>query len=164
MTNNFRIGFGYDVHAFCEGDSVVLGGVKIPFSYSLKAHSDGDVLIHAICDSLLGACALGDIGQHFPDNSEEFKNISSVILLEKVKQLLQNHHFDIINVDATIVAEAPKIMPHSVEMIKILSNALQIPADCMSVKATTNEKIGFVGRGEGIAAMAVALVSKQVLY
>lgn len=156
-----RIGHGYDVHTFTGGDYVVLGGVKIPHSAAFKAHSDGDVLIHAICDALLGALALGDIGKHFPDTSSEYKNIDSRILLRHVYQLLQERNYQLGNLDCTIVAEAPKMANHIERMRKNLSQDLACDITQVNVKATTTEKLGFAGRKEGIAAHAVVLLNNK---
>ena len=153
-----RIGHGYDVHAFREGDHLVLGGVRIPFDRAFLAHSDGDVAIHALCDALLGAAALGDIGQHFPDTSGEFKNIDSRILLRRVVALLKERGHFVGNVDLTIVAQAPKLAPHIPAMRENLATDLEVDLDRVNVKATTTEHLGFAGRGEGIAAYAVALL------
>jgi 2-C-methyl-D-erythritol 2,4-cyclodiphosphate synthase len=153
-----RIGHGYDVHAFREGDHLVLGGVRIPFDKAFLAHSDGDVAIHALCDALLGAAALGDIGQHFPDTSGEFKNIDSRILLRRVVALLKERGHFVGNVDITIVAQAPKLAPHIPAMRGNLAADLDVDLDRVNVKATTTERLGFAGRGEGIAAYAVALL------
>jgi 2-C-methyl-D-erythritol 2,4-cyclodiphosphate synthase len=153
-----RIGHGYDVHAFREGDHLVLGGVRIPFTKTFLAHSDGDVAIHALCDALLGAAALGDIGQHFPDTSGEFKNIDSRILLRRVVALLKERGHFVGNVDITIVAQAPKLAPHIPAMRENLAADLDVDLDRVNVKATTTERLGFAGRGEGIAAYAVALL------
>ncbi|MCX7953616.1 MAG: 2-C-methyl-D-erythritol 2,4-cyclodiphosphate synthase [Bacteroidales bacterium] len=155
---NFRIGFGYDVHRITKGNYVVLGGVKIKTNFSVDAHSDGDVLIHAICDSLLGAANLRDIGYHFPNNSERYKNISSLDLLKKVNNLLQENNYKIQNIDSTIITEKPKISPYIQDMQKIISETLNIHLNKISIKATTNEKVGFIGREEGIAAFAVCLI------
>jgi len=155
-----RIGHGFDVHAFTQGDHVILGGVKIAHSHALLAHSDGDVLIHAICDALLGALALGDIGQHFPDTSAQFDAIDSRILLRKVNQLLQSNAYQIANLDCTLVAQAPKMSPHIMQMRKHIASDLHCEPTQVSVKATTTEKLGFTGRKEGIAAHAVVLLIK----
>lgn len=160
--SKLRIGHGFDVHAFEEGDHIVVGGVKIPFNKALKAHSDGDVAIHALCDALLGAAALGDIGQHFPDTDAEFSAIDSRILLRNVVELLSKKGFDCENVDLTIVAEAPKMAPHIGIMRERIADDLKLSIDEVNVKATTSEKLGYTGRGEGIAAYAVALLEKQV--
>ncbi len=154
-----RIGNGYDVHAFQAGDHITLGGVKIPHTQSFIAHSDGDVLIHAVCDALLGALALGDIGKHFPDTDKQFKNIESRKLLEHVTALIHKKGYQLLNCDCTIVAQSPKLAPHIMQMRKNLSEDLQVETDAVSVKATTTEKLGFTGRSEGIAAYAVVLLS-----
>ena len=154
-----RIGNGYDVHAFQAGDHITLGGVKIPHTQSFIAHSDGDVLIHAVCDALLGALALGDIGKHFPDTDKQFKNIESRKLLEHVTALIHKKGYQLLNCDCTIVAQSPKLAPHIMQMRKNLSEDLRVETDAVSVKATTTEKLGFTGRSEGIAAYAVVLLS-----
>ena len=154
----FRIGHGFDVHAFEEGDHVILGGVRIPHSHGLKAHSDGDVAIHALCDALLGAAALGDIGRHFPDNDARFSGVDSRILLRNVRTLLAEKGYGCINVDLTIVAQAPKMAPYITQMCDCLADDLALPVGSVNVKATTTEKLGFTGRGEGIAAYAVVLL------
>ena len=156
-----RIGHGYDVHRFCEGEYVIIGGVKIPFNKALLAHSDGDVLAHAIADSLLGAAGQRDIGYFFPDNDDKFKNANSLVLLSRVKEIIESVGYEIENIDATIVAQAPKMMPHIEEMRKNLANALQIDFDMVNVKATTEEKLGFTGRGEGISAHSVCLLKNK---
>lgn len=153
-----RIGHGYDVHAFMEGDAIILGGVKIPHTHAFKAHSDGDVLIHAICDALLGACALGDIGKHFPDTSSDYKNIDSRILLRHVFKLVQEKGYKIGNLDGTIIAQAPKMAPHINAMRANLATDLNCTIDQINVKATTTEKLGFEGRKEGISCHAVVLL------
>jgi 2-C-methyl-D-erythritol 2,4-cyclodiphosphate synthase len=156
-----RIGYGFDVHALQEGRPFILGGVEIPSTFGPLGHSDADVLIHAICDALLGAAALGDIGTHFPDNSAEFKNIDSKILLQRVVDLLKEKNYSIGNIDATVILEKPKIAPHIEAMRKALSNTIGIPVEDISIKATTNEKMGFIGRQEGVSAHAVALIEKN---
>jgi len=153
-----RIGHGYDVHAFGPGDFVILGGVRIPHNRRLIAHSDGDVLLHALCDALLGAAGLGDIGQHFPDNNAEFENIDSRLLLRRVMELLRGRRFGVCNVDSTVVAQAPKLAPHIPAMREHIAADLGIDSDQVNVKATTTEGLGFVGRREGIAAHAVVLL------
>lgn len=153
-----RIGHGYDVHAFTAGDHITLGGVRIPHRQAFKAHSDGDVLIHAICDALLGAVALGDIGQHFPDTDPQFKGIDSRILLRHVYGLVQTQGYRVGNVDGTIIAQAPKMAPHLAAMRANLAADLQCTVAQVNVKATTTEKLGFAGRQEGIAAHAVVLL------
>eukprot|EP00163_Fabomonas_tropica_P023209 TRINITY_DN4050_c0_g1_i1.p3 TRINITY_DN4050_c0_g1~~TRINITY_DN4050_c0_g1_i1.p3 ORF type:complete len:160 (+),score=13.42 TRINITY_DN4050_c0_g1_i1:606-1085(+) len=153
-----RIGQGFDVHAFCEGDSVILGGVSIPHSHGLKAHSDADVLLHALADALLGAVALGDIGHFFPDTSEEWAGADSRDLLRRVMVRVQDEGYRVSNVDTTIIAQAPKMAPHVESMRLNISEDLGIPASRVSVKATTTEKLGFTGRGEGIACQAICLL------
>ncbi|MDD5686316.1 MAG: 2-C-methyl-D-erythritol 2,4-cyclodiphosphate synthase [Elusimicrobia bacterium] len=153
-----RVGFGYDIHKLVKGKPLLLGGVKIPFSKGLFAHSDGDVLLHAICDSLLGASNLGDIGQHFPNTSKKYKNISSLILLKETCNLLRKAGYRIINIDSMVVAQQPKIFPYIKEMKNKIS---KIVANVnISVKATTNEGIGDIGKGKAICAYAVCLIEK----
>lgn len=154
----FRVGHGYDVHKLAEGRKLIIGGVEIPHSKGLLGHSDADVLAHAICDALLGAAALGDIGKHFPDNDDRYKGADSLILLEKVCELIRNKGYEISNVDSTILAQAPKLRPYIDEMRSKLAKAMQLDIDEVSVKATTEEKLGFTGREEGIAAHAVVLL------
>lgn len=156
-----RIGHGYDVHRFCEGEFVIIGGVKIPFTKKLLAHSDGDVLAHAIADSLLGAAAERDIGYHFPDTDEKYKNANSMNLLTRVKEIVSENGYNIENIDATIVAQAPKMMVHIMAMRENIANALGIDIDQINVKATTEEKLGFTGRGEGISAHSVCLLKSK---
>ncbi len=158
-----RIGQGFDVHAFCEGDFVILGGVEIPFSRGLKAHSDGDVLLHALADALLGAVALGDIGHLFPDTSDEWAGADSRELLRTVMQRVQDEGFSVVNVDTTIIAQAPKMAPHVETMRLNIAADLGVPVNRVSVKATTSEKLGFTGRGEGIACQAVCLLEPVTL-
>ncbi len=153
-----RIGQGFDAHCFRDGDFVMLGGVKVPHHRGLAAHSDGDVLLHALCDALLGAAALGDIGKHFPDTSGEFKGIDSRILLRRTAGLIAEVGFRIVNVDCTIIAERPKIAPHVLLMRERIAEDLGLPVATVSVKATTTEKMGFAGREEGIAAAAIVLL------
>lgn len=155
---NLRIGQGYDVHAFTEGDHLMVGGVRIAHECGVAAHSDGDVLLHALCDALLGAAALGDIGHHFPDDDPAFANIDSRVLLVRVREALQQRGYRVINVDATVIAERPKMAPHIPKMRACIAEDLGIEVDAVNVKATTTEKLGFVGRREGLAAMAVALL------
>lgn len=155
-----RVGFGYDVHRLSEGRELWLGGIKIPFDRGLNGHSDADVLLHAICDALLGAANLRDIGFHFPDTASEYKNIDSKVLLEKTHHVLSENGYSVGNIDATICAEQPKINPHIPEMQKVISEILRIEIDDVSIKATTSEKMGFVGREEGFSAYAVALIHK----
>lgn len=156
-----RIGIGYDVHSLAEGRRLVLGGVKIPFALGLLGHSDADVLVHAICDALLGAAALGDIGQHFPDTSDKFKDIDSLILLQNVQQLLEDHEYAVINIDSVIVAQQPKLAPYISAMTANISRILKIRTEQVSVKATTTEGLGFEGRGQGISAQAVAMIETK---
>ena len=156
-----RIGQGFDAHRFSDSGRLVLGGVEIPFDKGMQAHSDGDVVIHALCDAILGALALGDIGQHFPDSSDAYKGIDSRILLERVVELMQQQHYRINNVDITVVAQAPKLAPHLPAMREILAQDLHAKVNSVSLKATTTEQMGFTGRGEGIAAMAVVLLMPQ---
>lgn len=157
---NIRVGFGYDMHRLQEGRQLWMGGIKLDYRMGLQGHSDADVLIHAICDALLGAANLRDIGYHFPDNASEFENIDSKILLKKTVEILQAKNYAIGNVDATICAEQPKMNPHIPHMQTTLSEIMGIDKDCISIKATTSEKMGFVGREEGITAYAVALIQK----
>ncbi len=157
----FRIGQGFDVHQLKEGLPLIIGGVLIPHTKGIVAHSDGDVLIHAICDALLGAANLGDIGTHFPDTSNEFKGIDSKILLEKTALLIRQHGYEINNIDCTICLEKPKIMSFVTKMKEQISKAAGINIDEISIKATTNEKLGFIGREEGVSAMAIALLIKN---
>ena len=156
---NPRIGFGYDIHKFAPGIPLVLGGVTLPFTHGLKGHSDADVLIHAICDGLLGAAALGDIGNHFPDNDLRYKNISSLLLLKKVTTLLHENQLNIINVDSTVVLESPKISTYVKDMRVNIAEALSVEESAVSVKATTHEGIGPVGRNEACAAYAAVLIA-----
>lgn len=161
MANDFRIGFGYDIHPFTEGDHVIVGGVNIPYCKGLSAYSDGDVLIHAICDALLGSAALGDIGTHFPNNDIRYKNISSLVLLEKTIVVLSNAGYVPVNIDCTLVCESPKISPYYPEIRSNIAARCGLDPGFVSVKATTNEQIGSIGRKEGMAATAVALVIKR---
>lgn len=156
-----RVGFGFDVHQLTEGRPLVLGGVEIPHSRGALGHSDADVLIHAICDALLGAAGLKDIGHYFPDTSAEFKNIDSKILLRRVVDLLEERGYAVGNVDASLILEKPKIKPYVDEMCIVLAQILGIEKEDISIKATTNEKMGYVGREEGVAAYAVCLIQKQ---
>ena len=158
---NIRIGFGYDMHRLQEGRNLWIGGVKIDYPKGLYGHSDADVLIHAICDGLLGAANLRDIGHNFPDNDDEYKNIDSKRLLERTVSLLHEKGFTVGNIDATICAEEPKLNPYIPEIQKKLSSILDIEPDNVSIKATTSERMGFVGRKEGITTYAVVLIQKQ---
>jgi len=153
-----RIGHGYDVHAFGEGDHIIIGGVKIPFRYGLLAHSDGDVLIHSLCDALLGAAALGDIGKHFSETDPRFLDINSRKLLRSVVSLIKSKGYSVVNIDSTIIAQAPKLAPYIDAMVENLSSDLESDIDVVNVKATTTENLGFEGRGEGIACHVVALI------
>ena len=155
-----RVGFGIDVHRFVEGRDLWIGGIKIPYELGLDGHSDADVLIHAICDALLGAANLRDIGYQFPDTSGEFKNIDSKILLRRTNELLKEKGYNIGNIDATVAAQAPKLNPHIPTMQKVMAEVLQIAPDQLSIKATTTEKLGFEGRKEGITAYATVLIEK----
>ncbi|MBQ2199799.1 MAG: 2-C-methyl-D-erythritol 2,4-cyclodiphosphate synthase [Bacteroidaceae bacterium] len=155
-----RIGFGFDVHKLVEGRDLWMGGVKIPHTLGLLGHSDADVLIHAICDAILGAANMRDIGFHFPDTAGEYKDIDSKILLKKTVALVREKGYEIGNIDATICAERPKMNPHIPEMQRVLSEVMGIDIDDISIKATTTEKLGFTGREEGISAYAVALIEK----
>jgi 2-C-methyl-D-erythritol 2,4-cyclodiphosphate synthase len=157
---SFRIGHGYDVHRFGAGDHIVLGGVRIEHKSGFIAHSDGDVLIHALCDALLGAAALGDIGGHFPDSSEDFAGIDSRVLLRRVRALLGERGYAVGNVDGTLIAQAPKMAPHIPTMIANLADDLGIETGQVNIKATTTEGLGFAGREEGIAAHAVVLIER----
>lgn len=154
-----RIGMGYDVHRLVEGRPLIMGGVTIPYELGLLGHSDADVLLHAIADALLGAAALGDIGKHFPDTDPQYKGISSIILLERVGELLEKHMFFIENIDATIIAQAPKMRPHIDEMRQNIANALKIDIEQVNVKATTEEGLGFTGEGKGISAQAICMLT-----
>ena len=157
---SFRIGQGYDVHRLAKGESLWLGGISVPHDRGTVAHSDGDVLIHAICDALLGSVKLGDIGTHFPDTSEKYKNIDSKLLLKESYNLVREKGYEIANIDATISAQKPKLKPFISEMEKTMAEILTIDTEQISVKATTTEKLGFEGREEGISALAVVLVCK----
>ncbi len=158
-----RIGQGFDVHAFCEGEHVILGGVEIPFQQGIKAHSDGDVLLHALADALLGAVALGDIGHFFPDTSDEWAGADSRDLLRRVMERVTEEGYKVANVDATIIAQAPKMAPHIQTMRLNIAEDLNLAANRVSVKATTTERLGFTGRGEGIACQAVCLLEPDSL-
>lgn len=153
-----RIGFGYDVHKLVEGRKLFIGGIEIPHTHGLLGHSDADVLIHAICDALLGAAALRDIGYHFPDTSAEYDGIDSKILLVKTMRLVRDAGYEIGNIDATVCTEAPKLNPHIDKMRQCLAECMNVDIGAISIKATTTEKLGFTGRREGISAYAVALI------
>lgn len=158
---NIRIGIGYDVHRFIGGRPLFLGGIEIPYEKGLLGHSDADVLIHAICDALLGALALGDIGKHFPDNSPEYKNIDSKILLRKTYRLIKEEGYSLVNLDSVLVLEQPRLKDHLLNMRKTLASVLETEVSNVSVKATTSEKLGFTGREEGVSAQAVVLLAKK---
>lgn len=158
MSTGLRIGNGFDAHRFKPGVPLVLGGVTVPFDKGLEAHSDGDVVIHALCDALLGALARGDIGQHFPDSDQQFKGIDSRILLRKVQALVQDAGYQLVNADITVIAQAPKLAPFIISMRQHLAADLHTAIDNLSIKATTTERLGFTGREEGIAAMASVLL------
>ncbi|MBR0450095.1 MAG: 2-C-methyl-D-erythritol 2,4-cyclodiphosphate synthase [Clostridia bacterium] len=157
---NLRIGHGYDVHRLTAGRRLVLGGVDIPYEKGLLGHSDADVLLHAISDALLGAAALGDIGKHFPDTDQSYKDADSLVLLSEVGRILFDAGYKPSNIDATVIAQAPKLAPHVQAMRKNIANALNIEPDAVSVKATTEERLGFTGSGEGISAHAVCIIEK----
>ncbi|SJN15221.1 2-C-methyl-D-erythritol 2,4-cyclodiphosphate synthase [Halomonas citrativorans] len=155
-----RIGHGFDVHRFGPGDHLMIGGVKLPFSQGFVAHSDGDVLLHAVSDALLGACALGDIGHHFPDTDPEWKGADSRMLLRHVMSLVRAEGYEIVNLDATLMAQAPKMAPHIATMRQTIADTLNVSLGQVNVKATTTERLGFTGRGEGIAAETVVLLGR----
>jgi 2-C-methyl-D-erythritol 2,4-cyclodiphosphate synthase len=157
----YKIGFGFDAHRFSKDTKLVIGGVEIPFEYGLKGHSDADVLSHAICDALLGALGEGDIGSHFPDSDPKYKGMSSLVFLEETMTLLNERGFEIENLDSVIVCEKPKIAPHIKQMKETLSQVLGISVKSLGIKATTTDQMGFTGRGEGIAAHAVALIKSK---
>lgn len=159
---DIRVGFGYDVHRLVEGRELWLGGVLIPHSTGALGHSDADVLLHAVCDALLGAAGAGDIGQHFPDTDPAWKNADSKVLLSSVMKIIGDQGWSVGNVDCTLVLERPKIMPHTPAMRKVMASILSVGEDAVGIKATTNEKIGFVGREEGVCAYAVALLRREV--
>jgi 2-C-methyl-D-erythritol 2,4-cyclodiphosphate synthase len=155
-----RIGQGFDAHRFAPGSALMLGGIRVPYDQGLAAHSDGDVVLHALCDALLGAAALGDIGKHFPDTSDEWRDADSRVLLRHVVERVRAEGFQISNVDVTVIAEKPKLSTFMPAMCECIAADLQIPAGRVSLKATTTEKMGFTGRGEGVAATAVALLEE----
>src|SRR2546428_9149679 len=156
-----RSGIGYDIHRLAEDRQLILGGVEIPHARGLEGHSDGDVLLHAIADALLGAVCAGDIGQHFPDTDESIRGISSVEILKRVTQILADKKARVVNIDATVIAEAPKIAPHIPAMRKEIAKAIGVSDAEVSIKATTNERLGPIGRGEGISAMAIATIEQS---
>ncbi len=156
-----RVGIGYDVHKLVAGRPLILGGIVIPFGKGLLGHSDADVLVHAICDALLGAAGMGDIGLHFPDTDPKFKDVASLKLLAATSDMIRGDRFAVVNIDATIFAEAPKIEPYRQDMRQNLAGTLEIDPGCINIKATTTEGLGYVGRGEGIAAMSVVLLNQN---
>ncbi len=157
----FRVGHGYDVHALGEGRALILGGVRVPFHRGLLGHSDADVLTHAVMDALLGAAALGDIGVHFPDSDPAYAGANSLSLAARVREMLDAAGYTPVNIDATVIAQSPRLSPYIAQMRSALAEALRLPQDAVSVKATTEEGLGFTGAGEGIAAHAVALIAKK---
>ena len=161
MKLNFRTGFGFDVHAFAEGRKLIIGGIEIPYERGLEGHSDADVLLHAICDAMLGALALGDIGIHFPNNDERWKDADSKILLKHVNDLINSKGFEVGNLDCVLAMQLPKISPYSEMIRKKIAEIIQIELDQISVKATTTEKLGFVGRNEGVVSFATVLLVKK---
>lgn len=158
--NDIRIGHGYDVHKLVENRDLIIGGVKIPYNLGLLGHSDADVLLHAVCDALLGAACLGDIGKHFPDSDPKYKGIDSMLLLKHVVTLLTSMGYSVNNIDVTLIAQKPKMSPYIPDMCKNISSCCNISVDRVNVKATTEEELGFTGRGEGISAHCVALIFK----
>lgn len=156
-----RIGHGYDVHALVKGRKMFLGGVEIAYEYGLSGHSDADVLLHAVCDSLLGAASLGDIGKHFPDNDDKYLNIDSKLLLKHVVKLLDNNGYKIVNIDSTVIAQKPKLSPYIAQMIEQIAECCHVDRSQINVKATTEEGLGFTGRKEGISAHAVCLIDNK---
>lgn len=158
---DIRVGHGYDVHQIVAGRKMIIGGVEVPFEKGILGHSDADVLLHAICDAMLGALALGDIGKHFPDTDMKFKDISSLTLMANVNELIQSKGFGIINIDSTIVLQKPKIAPYVEQMKKNIAGVLSIDTDLVSIKATTSEGMGFTGAGEGIVAHAIVLLGSR---
>ncbi len=156
-----RIGHGYDVHRLVSGRKLILGGVQVPYEKGLDGHSDADVLLHAICDALLGAAAFGDIGKHFPDADKNYEGINSILLLKNVSELLNKNGYRVVNIDSTVIAQAPKISPYINKMVENICSALNVNEDCISVKATTEEHLGFTGSGEGISAHAVCLIENK---
>ncbi len=161
MSNDFRVGYGYDVHRLVEGRKLILGGVTIPYEFGLAGHSDADVLLHAISDALLGSLALGDIGRHFPDTDQAFKNADSRLLLGKVYEHIKEKGFSVVNIDSTIVAQQPKLAPFIDDMRKNIAADLDMEISRVSVKATTTEELGFEGKKQGVSAKAVVLITKS---
>jgi 2-C-methyl-D-erythritol 2,4-cyclodiphosphate synthase len=160
--SRLRIGTGVDVHAFTAGDAVYLGGVRVPHTHGVLAHSDGDVLLHALCDALFGAAGLGDIGQHFPDSEPRYKGIASLELLGLTLNRVREQGFDLVNIDLTLLAESPRLGPFRDAIRASIAQAVGLPVSCVNIKATTTEKLGFLGRGEGIAAHAAVLLELRV--
>ena len=156
----YRVGIGYDVHKLENGNKLILGGVLIPYHKGTVAHSDGDVVIHAICDAILGAASLGDIGHFFPDNDDQYKDINSKILLKKVFKMIEKLGYSIVNIDVSIILEEPKLKDHLNEMKLEISKCINVPKENINIKATTSEKLGFIGRGEGVACQAITLLTK----
>lgn len=156
-----RVGMGYDVHRLTEGRELILGGVKIPWKMGLLGHSDADVVVHAIMDAILGAAALRDIGRHFPDTDPQYKGISSILLLKKVGELLKEKGYSIVNIDATIIAQKPKLLPYMDTMIENVAEALKLSADQVNIKATTEEGLGFTGSLQGISSQAICVIEKR---
>jgi len=161
LKQQFRIGSGFDVHQFAEGRKLFLGGIEIPFQKGLLGHSDADVLLHAICDAMLGALALGDIGKHFPNDDEKYKDIDSKKLLAQVNELINQHDYEVSNLDATLMLEKPKILFFVNKMVLAIASILNVEENQISIKATTTEKLGFTGREEGVAASATVLLTKR---
>ena len=159
--SNLRIGQGFDVHAFGPGDHVVLGGASIPHTQGIRAHSDGDVLLHALCDALLGAAALGDIGMHFPDTDPKWRGVDSRVFVRHVFSLLRERQYSIVNIDLTVLADAPRLGKHRAQMCANIAADLHIDVSCVNVKATTSEGLGYIGRREGLACQAIALIEKK---
>lgn len=159
-----RVGIGYDVHRLAEGRDLIIGGVKIPYEKGLLGHSDADVLLHAIMDALLGAAAMGDIGKHFPDTDPKYEGASSIKLLEHVGELLEQESYQIVNIDATIIAQKPKMAPHIPQMIQNVAQTLKIDESQVNIKATTEEGLGFTGTGEGISSQAICAIEKYTNY
>jgi 2-C-methyl-D-erythritol 2,4-cyclodiphosphate synthase len=158
VSTSIRVGIGFDVHAFTDGDFIMLAGVRIAHERGVRAHSDGDVVIHSLCDALLGAAGLGDIGMHFPDSDPQWRGVAGAVLLERVLAMLLARGFEPVNVDVTILAERPRIAPHREAMRRRLAEMLELPPEVVNIKATTTEQLGLIGRGEGLAAQAIALV------
>jgi len=161
MNRTIRVGIGYDIHRLVKGRKLYLGGVKIPYSLGLKGHSDADVLLHAVCDAILGAAGLGDIGEHFPDTSLKYKNVSSLELLKAVIRLVVSKGYKTANIDATVISEKPKITPYKKRMVKNIAKMLKIREDDVNIKATTNEGMGDIGKGKAIAAVAIAMIKND---